>query len=70
VGSNPTASALFSGSVAALTAADPDHQPRDGTPKQMTTLANIARNLLSFQSLASGPFLNMPDGTRHEHPFS
>lgn len=54
----------LSGTVAALTATAPDHQPRDWTPRKMTASGNIRSNGLFFQNAV--PSINITDWTRYE----
>ena len=53
-----------SGTVAALTAPVPDHQPRDRTPRKMTASRYIARRRSVFQNAVLS---HMTDRTRREH---
>src|SRR5690242_11536760 len=59
----------ISGSVTALTAADPDRNP-GLDPEVVTLLDDIADARPIFQSRATGSALSMSDWTRHEHSLS
>lgn len=58
----------LSGIAAALTAAIPDHQPRDWTPRKMTTSSNILSNGLFFQNAVLS--FNITDWARYERSFT
>jgi hypothetical protein len=64
VGSSPAPRTIISGSVTALTAADPDHN-RGGKPTVMTAKRNVA--IFPQNCQRSGPALPHRDGvSRHE----